>query len=238
MAKLSDLVLQTSKVTGIPVGTVREISRRLREADLIQTGKGGRYGGAEMTSDDAASLLTALLIVRSSSVALSSIVSETESHLTTLKAYIPSSFKLLLGQWDHKLRLEGLCELKRGHTFGEAFSALIVSMSNGDFERAIADWASRRPRRTRPFFQVTVSITSPRPHPAARIEFRTSAFDRLDLIYLRPEEATKLIVPDPPRKWTDLSKGTEFNLRVGATVSEAGLASIGTLLGQEAMMHG
>jgi hypothetical protein len=45
MAKLSDLVLRSSEITGVPLPTVREISRRLRENHLIQTGVGGRYGG-------------------------------------------------------------------------------------------------------------------------------------------------------------------------------------------------
>lgn len=61
MAKLSELAELTAKVTGLDIRSVRETARRLREAGLIQTGTGGRYGGADMTARDAAALLTALL---------------------------------------------------------------------------------------------------------------------------------------------------------------------------------
>jgi hypothetical protein len=233
MAKLSQLVSCTSEVTGVPIATVREISRRLREANLIQTGKGGRYGGANMTPSDAASLLTALLIVKASSVSQSSIVSLTRSHLTSFRAHYPRTDHLLLGQWDQKLGLGELCKLKRGHTFGESFAALIAGISSGDFKRAVGDWASSRPRGTGPFFEVTVSITSPRPYPEAHIEFLAPAFDRLDLIYLRPPDARGAFMQEMPRKWADLSQGTySFDLMVTAAVSEQALAPIALLLGE------
>jgi hypothetical protein len=54
--------------------TVREISRRLREARLIRQGKGGRYGAVQiMTPDDAASLLTALMLVKASAASFSAV---------------------------------------------------------------------------------------------------------------------------------------------------------------------
>jgi hypothetical protein len=232
MAKLSDLVLRISEVTGVPVATVREVSRRLREANLIQTGKGGRYGGAEMTPGDAATLLTGLLIVRASSVPLSEIVSVTKAHLTTFRAYCPRGEQLLLGQWNQKLGLPELCKLKRGHSFGDSFSALVASMSNGDFKRAVRNWASKRPRGEGPFFSVELSINSPRPHPEARLEFHTPAFGRLYLLYLRPADAQKLIETYPPRKWTDVPPHAEFDLTVRASVSEQSLSPIGLLLGE------
>src|SRR5271170_3484731 len=102
MAKLSDLILCTSEVTGIPEGTVREISRRLREDGLIGTGKGGRYGGAEMTPNDAASLLTALLIVRASSISLSDIARLTKGHLKGLTSHNPRGHRMVLGGWDRR----------------------------------------------------------------------------------------------------------------------------------------
>jgi hypothetical protein len=238
MTKLSDLVLCTAEVTGVPVATVREISRRLREAGLIQTGKGGRYGGADMTSVDAASLLTALLIVRASSVSLSNIVSLTSLHLREFRSYFPRSDRLLLGHWERKLRLAQLCGLKRGHTFGDAFSALISSISNGDLEQAIADWDSNRPRGVRQFFKLNVSVEGPRPHPGAVIEFESAAFDRLDLIYLRPRDAKRLIVPDAPRKLSDLYQDKEFDLTVRASVTEETLTSIGVLLSKSEAKHG
>src|SRR4029077_11225564 len=88
MAKLSELVLRTAEVTGIPEATVREVSRRLREGGLIQTGKGGRYGGAGMTPKDAASLLTGLLIVKASSTPFNEIASLTKDHLRALTSHV------------------------------------------------------------------------------------------------------------------------------------------------------
>ena len=72
VAKLKDLVERCSEVTGVPLPTVREISRRLRENDLIQTGVGGRYGGADMKPEHAASRLTALMIVKTSATSMNS----------------------------------------------------------------------------------------------------------------------------------------------------------------------
>jgi hypothetical protein len=232
MAKLSDLISRTAEVTGIPEATVREISRRLREANLIQTGTGGRYGGAHMTAADAASLLTALLIVRASSVSLSNIVSLTRSHLRDMRAYFPRSDRLLLGDWDHRLDLAQLCSLKRGHTFGDAFSALIASVANGDLKRAVADWAAKRPRGTAPFFGFAVSINDPRPHPEARIDFEAPAFGTLELFYLRPRnvQLEKLFVADAPRKWSDVPDDGNFDLSVQAKLTEVTLTSIGRLL--------
>jgi hypothetical protein len=61
VAKLSDLIVVMTRLTGLPEKTVREVARRVREAGFIQTGKPGRYGGAEMTAQDAAALLLGLV---------------------------------------------------------------------------------------------------------------------------------------------------------------------------------
>jgi hypothetical protein len=213
---------------------------RLYFLPIEDVGKRGRRGGADMTAADAANLFTALLIVRASSVPQSNIVSLTKAH-EAFKAYDPHSDHLVLGEWENKLGLPELCKLKKGHTFGEAFSKLIASMSNGDFERAVADWDSRRPRGKGPYFQVTVSITTQSPYAKAHIEFDSPAFDRLHLVYLEPTDAQKLyppIVPDAPRKWADLDV-TEFDLKVMASVTEQSLAMIGTVLaGDEYGEHG
>ncbi len=229
MAKLSDLVSRSSEATGVPVATVREISRRLREAELIRTGMGGRYGGADMMPSDAASLLTALLIVRASSVSLADIVALTRSHLN-FRAYKPDSHPLLMGRWDPPLFLPQLERLKRGHTFGDSLSALIGSIANGDLKRATKDWALIRPRRIAPSFTLDVFVNSPKPHPEAWIEFGAPAFDRLSLIYVRPQDVKMVIIPDAPRKWSDLSADTGFDLTVRASITENTLSSIGLLL--------
>src|SRR5262245_15350157 len=125
MAKLSDLISCCSDVTGVPPAAVREISRRLRERKLIRTGTGGRYGGADMTPEDASSLLTALVIVRASSVSLSEIASLTRSHLRDFRSYGVGAGHLFLDSWHQKLALPQLCRLKKGHSFGESLSALL-----------------------------------------------------------------------------------------------------------------
>jgi hypothetical protein len=237
MAKLSDLVSRTAEVTGVPVATVREISRRLRERDLIETGIGGRYGGAEMTVAHAATLLTALLIARASSDSLSDIVSLTQAHLTTFRAYYPRPDRLLLGDWDRRLGLTELCKLKQGHTFGEAFTGLLSSIANGDFKRAIGGWASKRPRGERPFFGALLAITSPRPHRRASLEFETPAFGRLELFYLRPADARKLVAPEAPLKWSDVVDSAYYDLRVRASLSQQSLVPLGLLLQKAGAVH-
>jgi hypothetical protein len=224
MAKLSDLVSRSSEVTGVPIATVREISRRLREGELIRTGKGGRYGGADMTPRDAASLLTALLIVRASAVSLSDIVPLTRSHLSGLKSP---------GRWGRQLALPQLCRLKPRHTFGEAFSALIASISNRELESSITKWALDRPRGFAPFFELTVKIVSP--FSEARIEFRSPAFDVLDMVYLRPRDQAAFL--PLPRKWSDVPEDEAFDLRVSATLQEPTLKSIGLLLKNSDAKH-
>ena len=225
MAKLSDLILRSSEVTGVPLATVREVSRRLREARLIRTGKGGRYGGADMTPDDATSLLTGLLIVRTSATTLRHIAPLTKSHLRDFKS---------LGRWDRQLALPQLCCLKPRHTFGEALSALIASISNRDLEQSITKWALDRPRGVAPFFELTVKITSPI-LPEARIEFRSPAFDRLEMIYIRPRD--KLSMVPLPRKWSDILEDDSQDLRVSATLQEATLKAIGLLLRNSETKH-
>jgi hypothetical protein len=230
MAKLSDLVLQTSEVTGIPVPAVREMSRRLREGGLIGTGKGGRYGGAEMTPSDAASLLTALLIMRASSVSLTDIVPLTKSYLRNLKSHSPRGHQMRLGRWHRALRLPELCRLSPGHTFEDALIALIVSFSNGDFERRMPEFD---------FVELNVRIISPRPTPEAKIEFYTHAFGRVELFYIRPREAD-IYDTTGRRKWSDIRApgGPLFDLVVGAEIRDQTLKSIGLLLKNAETKHG
>jgi hypothetical protein len=229
MAKLSDLISCTSEVTGVPVATVQEVSRRLREGGLIQTGKGGRYGGADMAPEDAAGLLTALLVLKASSASLSEIVRLTRFHLRELKAHSDKGDHHVFDTWDQPLALPQLCRLKKGHTFGESLSALISSISKGELTNAVADWASRRPQGVAAFFQFEVRLDGPRPHSAAQITFNTAAFE-MWLTYLRPLDRA---VPVPlPRKARDLLrlKSHGFNLVVASSVDQETLTAIGTLL--------
>ena len=229
MAKLSDLVSCISKVTGVPLATVQEAGRRLREGKLIQTGTGGRYGGADMAAEDAASLLTAILILRASSASLSEIVRLTRFHLRELRAQINQGDRFVLDTWHQQLALPQLCRLKRGHTFGDALTSLISSISKGDVKQAIGNWASNRPRNVGPYFDFGVIINSPRPFSEAQIYFRTSAFER-ELIYLRPLDRVKPVAMR--RRARDLLelKPLGFNLVVSASIDDYTLAEVGTLL--------
>jgi hypothetical protein len=235
MAKLSDLIFRTSDVTGVPFATVQEVSRRLREGGLIQTGKGGRHGGADMTPHDAASLLTALLIVRASSISLSEIVRLTRINLRDFRSYSSQGDRLVLDTWDQKLALPQLCRLKSGHTFGEALTALISSVANGDLKHAITVWASNRPHGVAPYFEFEAKINGPRPYSEARIDFNTSAFDAW-LIYLRPQDTKKfkVVLTPPPRKARDLFElePLGFDLVVTATIRQETLTEIGRLLSE------
>jgi hypothetical protein len=223
MAKLSDLVLRASEITGVPVAKVREISRRLREAGLISTGHHGRYGGADMTARDAASLLTALLIVATSgasAASLNDIALLTKSHLQNLVARGDDDRR----SWSSKLALPQLSNLKFSHTFGDAFSALIASISNGELEQSIKKWNTRRPRGTTSRFEIRVQINKPAPHQEAGIGFRTATFDQ-SILYLRRGD----IVLYPPRNWSDIGD-LGYDLRVSGTLYEPTLKAIGVLL--------
>jgi hypothetical protein len=233
MAKLSDLVLRTSRVTGIPTPTVREVARRLREAGFISTGKGGRYGGAHMTPRDAAGLLTALLIVRATAISMAEIAPITKAYLRGLTSHSPRGHRMVLDRWDRRLRLPELCRLNSFHTFEDAFTALIASFVNRDFERGMAKWNC---------VSLFVKIGRPRPvgsrvpQPEAKIEFETGAFDRLDLFYISRRTA-KRIEAISARKWSDIPEDVEFDMYVGAEISERTLKSIGLLLRDSETKH-
>jgi hypothetical protein len=233
MAKLSDLVSCCADISGVPEPTVREISRRLREAKLIGTGKGGRYGGADMTANDAASLLAGLLIASTSSVAITELGSITKRFLE-FRAY--SSRReppLPLGYWPRALALPLLYRLENGHKFKDALTALIQSSANGDLEQATKKWAADVPAA---WFTFQVEIARPRPHPEAKIEFSSASFDQLVLWYLSPRDVRvgQFYMPAYPRKWSELrSNPSEFDLRVIARIEEGTIAAIGRVLENE-----
>jgi hypothetical protein len=224
MAKLSHLVSRCSEITGVPDPTVREISRRLREAGLISTGKRGRYGGTDMAPADAACLLTALLIVRASVASLNDIAPLTKSHLQDLICRGDDAHR----SWDGQLALPHLSRLRLGHTFGEAFSALIASISNGDLERSIKKWRSIKKGNTGGWrgFEIKVQIDKPALHYEAHIELSIGAFKQSQLYLRRKDEA---IVAYPPRNWSDIPE-VKHDLRVSATISEPTLKAVGVLL--------
>jgi hypothetical protein len=220
MAKLSDLILRSSEVTGVPLATVREVGRRLREDGLIQTGVGGRYGGAEMTAEHAAGLLTALMIVRAYSTSMRSVARLTRSHLKDLKSYY--------GRWNRVSALPQLCRLKPTHTFGDAFSSLLASVADGDLERATKKWTLYKTPVTGSSFELTVKIASPNPFPVAIIDFNTEAFGLLRMIYAPRRD--KVTCEDWPRRWSEISDEPRNDLEVYATLCHPTLKAIGLLL--------
>jgi hypothetical protein len=234
MAKLIDLVSCSAEITGVPEATVREISRRLREAGLISTGKVGRYGGADMTASDAASLLTGLLVAGSSAVAINDLGSFTKSHLN-LKSYLPRQRPpLLSGTWSRVLALPLLHRLKNGHAFRDALTALIESAANGDYERAIKKWAESGLLNP---FGLKVSLGRPRPEPEAKIEFSSPNLGEYCLLYLRPADVRlhQIFTPAAPRKWSHLlSDPRYFDLEVNAVITESTIAALGRVLQGEA----
>jgi len=132
MAKLSDLVAALAESTETPETTVKEVARKLREGQLIRTGKGGRYGGAQMTHDDVAALIVGLMAYRTSDSALPKLAPLTRELLrgTSYK----SDREWRPGVWPRELNLPLLAKLKPGHSFKDAVVALILSVNRGDTE--------------------------------------------------------------------------------------------------------
>ena len=226
MARLSELVERTAEVTGIPEATVREVSRRLREGGLIQTGKGGRYGGADMTPTDAASLLTGLLIVKASAVSFAEIASLTKVHLSRLTSHSARGHRVVSARWDRRLELSAFCRLKSGHVFGDAVAALIASFSNGEFERRMPKWG---------WVEVSIHVYSSKAtassvrNPEAAIDFETEALGHSGLLYIERRTAER-IQASPASKWSDIAEGRNSDLLVGAHIRDATLKSVGLLL--------
>jgi hypothetical protein len=224
MAKLTNLISCCAETTGVPEPTIREISRWLRNAKLIGTGTGGRYGGADMTARDAASLLTGLLIASAESASIRNISSLVKSYLK-LRSHSPRERGILgLGSWKRELELPLLYDLGRGHTFEEAFTALVASSANGDLERAARKWADG--------FVLGVKIFRPRPRREAEIYFDIGS-KLLLLAYAQPKG--NLFQEPAPRKWSDaLSRASGYDLQVQATIQQETIAAIGGLLAEEA----
>jgi DNA-binding transcriptional ArsR family regulator len=234
MAKLSELVSRSSEATGVAIATVREVSRRLREAGLIHTGKGGRYGGADMMPQDVAALLTGLMVARVAA-SLNDVAKHTTVHLQDLRAYHGNE-RLHLARWDRRLALPQLCNLRAGHSFGEAFTALVASISNGELEDRVAKWSSARLPGSKAHFGLSVELLSPPPIRDARIIFQSSAFSTR-MVYLLPRDAKNTIIPSVPRGWSDIADGPP-DLFVTVSLQETALKAASLVLRESETRHG
>jgi hypothetical protein len=175
-----------------------------------------------MAPGDAATLLTALLIARASAASLNDITLLTKSHLQYLICQGDDDGR----SWENSLTLPQLSRLKPNHTFGDAFIALIASISNGDMERSVKKWNKKTGQRgLANYFEIQVEINNLTPHQEAKIGFRTPIFLK-SVLYLRRRD----VVLYPPREWSDVHDLGD-DLRVSATISESTLKTIGDLLG-------
>jgi hypothetical protein len=130
MARLSDLVTTVAKSTGMAESAVKEVARRLREGKLIQTGPVGRYGGAQMTPDDAAALIVGLMVSRASDSSMGNLASVTRELLSGISYKRGRQWRP--GGWPRKVNLPFLSRLGSGHSLKDAVAALIEWASSGD----------------------------------------------------------------------------------------------------------
>ncbi len=224
MARLSDLVLRTSEVTGVPEPAVREMGRRLREAGLISTGKGGRYGGAEMTSVDAARLVTSLMIAKASTFSHTKVVPLAKAYLTGLISHSGRRGHLVVDRWNAKLGLFELCELKIGHTFEDAVAALFSSMATSSFKSAMQKWGTVR---------IRIELSDPKPDYRALVTISTGKIGNFGLFYF-PRQFAQTLQPANIKNWSDIRTDYRFDLRARTSISESTLKHIGALLSADA----
>jgi hypothetical protein len=134
MASPAELVRTVSAATGVPLPTMVDIDRRLVKRQLRT--KGGRgFNAAQMTPLDAARLLTAVLASPQANAAAEAV----ERYAQTRVDRARSSDKLY-GALD----LDDLAALPARHSFVDALTALIASVSTGSLAKLIAaskdDW--------------------------------------------------------------------------------------------------
>ena len=125
MATPGQLVEVMAHVLGISKATVIQYDRVLAEKGLRQ--RAVRTSAARITSRDAANLLIAVVV---SPIMGSSAIDA----VTNCEAYASlRNLKLLKGTEDFaEFGLPTLADLPKGHSFGEALSALIDAAGNGE----------------------------------------------------------------------------------------------------------
>jgi hypothetical protein len=130
MAKLSALIPAVASSLGLPEKTVAIYARHLREARLISTGGRGP-GGAEMTPQDCANLLMAIVggnLAKDSALTI--------DHYASL----PAGRDEQRDRWElENFKIPKLITLQERHSFGAALEALIASAKDGHLQQAMAE---------------------------------------------------------------------------------------------------
>ena len=123
MAKLSDLIPALSKATGMPETSVEAYARRIRQAGKLSTGGRG-LGAAEMTSQDCANLLIAVM-------------ARTPTHAVEELHRFGSMTCGSEEPGDRGMPLYDVFDLKAGHTFSELMTKLVQSAQTSSIEKYI-----------------------------------------------------------------------------------------------------
>ena len=126
MATPGQLVQVMADLLGIPKATVTQYDRVLAEEGLRSTGGRGT-SAAKVNSRDAANLLIALAVSPIMGSSAKDAVANCEAYASL------RSLKLLNGAEDFaEFGLPTLAGLPKGHSFGEALSALMDAAGNGE----------------------------------------------------------------------------------------------------------
>ena len=133
MAKLSDLITALSRLLPLPEQTVAVYARLLREARLLSTGGRGP-GAANMTPDDCARLLLAIMAADQ--------VKDAVSAVERFGGHSPSSLDHLSMQPKAERRAwlplpDSLSFLDEPKNFGETFADLIDAARDGALQSAL-----------------------------------------------------------------------------------------------------
>jgi hypothetical protein len=128
MASPAQLVETLSLVTGVSLPTIVDIDRKLVKANLRTKGGRGRHA-AQMTSLDAARLLTAVLASPQASASAEAVARYGRTQIDRGR----SSDKLYGGA-----KLDDLSVLPPGHSYVEGLASLIASVAGGALARLIA----------------------------------------------------------------------------------------------------
>ena len=213
MAKLSDLIPRTAAVLGLPESSVALYGRYLREARMISTGGRGP-GGAEMTPQDCANLLMALMIAEHAKDA--SFAVRLGAYLIVEKPIWVETYSAKNPHW-HPLPKE-LCFLASPLTFYTHLVHLIKMAQSGELQSVIG-------KIIRPQLRIEFG----RPVPFAQISLGGEDENGKGIGYFHSHA---LVANDAPKDVLDFVGIHHENsdLRTISTVSQKTIFAFGELL--------